>query len=325
MNVELFGTNVRFDDPWVFALALVALAGFAVNIRRARASGGGLLFSSVAILPPTRTSLRVRLRWALLPVRVVAVLLLIVALARPLVAHAAIAEGIDIAIAIDISSSMGAKDFDGATRIEGVKKVTHDFIGGLKNDRVGIVAFQAEAVELGPLTLDYAAAQRLADSLEAGGLRLRGGTAIGLGIAGAVDVLRQAVSRSKVVILLTDGENNSGEITPLDAAQVAKLLDVRVYTIGAVPTAVGGRQGAIEVDERQMRQISAMTGGEYYRASDKSSLLSIYQGIATLEKSRLGPRGYTDYEELYWPFLAAGATLLMLEVLLSFTVFRRVP
>ncbi len=124
------------------------------------------------------------------------------------------------------------------------------------------------------------------------------------------------------IILLTDGENNAGELTPLDAAQLASLLGVRVYTIGAVPAI---RQGDLEVDEKQMQRVSETTGGEYHRASDPQALLSIYRGIAELEKSRVGNRGYTDYDEVYLAFLLAGGALLLLETFLVATVFRRVP
>jgi Ca-activated chloride channel family protein len=323
VNVELFGSQVRFDAPWALALIGVALAALVLS-GRPRGAPGGLLFSSLGLIPLSRTAWRVRLRWTLLPLRLGAVILLILALARPLVARAAVAEGIDIAIAIDISSSMGAKDFDGGTRIAAVKKVTRDFIGGLSNDRVALVAFQAEATQVSPLTLDYPAIQKLVDSLEDGGLRLRGGTAIGLGIASAVDLLRDSEAKSKVVIVLTDGENNSGEITPLDSAQVAKLMGVHVYSIGAVPTSQAGST-VVEVDERVMQRISEMTDAQYHRASDRNTLADIYRDVSRLEKARVGNRGYTDYEELYAPFLVVALALLTVELLLAGTAFRRIP
>ena len=324
MSVELFGSQVRFDQPLALALIGVALVALVLGARRERGPSGGLLFSSLGLVPRSRTTWRVRLRWTLLPLRLAAAVLLVLALARPLVARAAVAEGIDIAIAIDISSSMGAKDFDGGSRIAAVKKVTREFIGGLDSDRVALVAFQAEATQVSPLTLDYPALQKLVDSLEDGGLRLRGGTAIGLGIASAVDLLRDSEAKSKVVIVLTDGENNSGEITPLDSAQLAKLMGVHVYSIGAVPTSQA-RSTVVEVDERVMQRISEMTDAQYHRASDRNTLADIYRDIARLEKARVGNRGYTDYEELYAPFLLAGAALLVAELLLAATVFRRTP
>jgi len=323
VSVELFGSQVRFDAPWALALIVVALVALGVGARRDRVSGG-LLFSSLGLVPRSRTTWRVRLRWTLVPLRLAAVVLLVVALARPLVARAAVAEGIDIAIAIDISASMGSKDFDGGTRIDAVKNVTRQFIGGLTNDRIALVAFQAEATQVSPLTLDYPAMQKLVDSLQDGGLRLRGGTAIGLGIASAVDLLRDSEARSKVVIVLTDGENNSGEITPLDAGQLAKVVGVHVYSIGAVPTSQANSQ-TVEVDERVMQRISEMTDAQYHRASDRNTLADIYRDIARLEKARVGNRGYTDYEEVYAPFLLAGAALLILEVVLAGTAFRRIP
>ncbi len=324
MNAELFGSQVRFDQPLALALVAAALVALFLGARRERGPAGGLLFSSLSLVPRSRTTWRVRLRWTLLPLRLAAVVLLVVALARPLVARAAVAEGIDIAIAIDISGSMGAKDFDGETRIAAVKKVTGDFVAGLQSDRVALVAFQAEATQVSPLTLDYGAVRKLVDSLEDGGLRLRGGTAIGLGIASAVDLLRESEAKSKVVIVLTDGENNSGEITPLDSAQLAKLMGVHVYGIGAVPTAQRNST-TVEVDELVMQRISEMTDAQYHRASDRNTLADIYRDVARLEKARVGNRGYTDYEERYAPFLIAGASILLVELLLAATVFRRIP
>lgn len=173
---------------------------------------------------------------------------------------------------------------------------------------------------MSPLTLDYAAAQRLIDPIEPGKV-LRDGTAIGTGLATAVNVLRESTARSKVIVLATDGENNTGDIQPLDAAQMAKLLGIRVYTVGVAPTG----KGAGDVDEALMKRMSDLAGGQYYRASDEGALRNVYQEIEALEKARVGSRGFVETSDASLPFVAIGATLLVLEILLATTVFRRTP
>ena len=323
MSLHLLGAEMAFDAPWAFALlALVALA-LALEIRRERTRPPAVLFSSLGLLPAARTSTRVRLRWLLLPIRVIALTALIAALAAPSVVHASFdvpAEGIDIVIALDTSSSMTSNDFGGEQRIVAAKKVIDGFLAGLKNDRAAIVIFSSESMVLSPLTLDYAAAQRLIDPIEPG-KALRDGTAIGTGLASAVNVLRDSTARSKVIVLATDGENNTGDIAPLDAAQMAKLLGIRVYTVGVAPTG----KGAGEVDESLMKRMSDIAGGQYYRASDESALRNVYQEIEALEKARVGSRGFVETTDASLPFVAIGAAFLVLEILLATTVFRRTP
>jgi len=316
-------TAVRFADPWAFALLALVVAGIGVALLRARRPAAGLLFSSLGLLPAARAGLRVRLRWLPVPLRVLALALFVVALARPQIVHAN-AETVTEGIVIDTSGSMSERGFGGTTKIEGVKRVVHDFLGGLKNDRVGIVSFSGEAVVLGPPTLDYAASQKLVGPLEVG--VLSGGTAIGTGLATGLNVLRDSDSKSKIVVLLTDGENNSGDITPLDAAKIAQLLGIRVYTIGAISASSG--ELALEggsVDEQLMRRISDMTGGHYYRVTDENSLADVYREIEQLEKSHVGTREFTSYDEAALPLLLLGGALLFLELALASTVFRRTP
>ena len=281
------------------------------------------MFSSLGLLPPSRTSWRIRSRWLLLPVRVLGASALIAALAAPSVVQASYdvpAEGIDIVVALDVSSSMTNKDFGGEARIDAAKKVINGFLGGLKNDRAGVVIFSAEGLVLSPLTLDYAAAQRLVSPVEPGKV-LKDGTAIGTGLATAINAIRGSTARSKVVILATDGENNTGDIQPLDAAQMAKVLGIRVYTVGVAPTG----KGAGDLDEALMKQMATLAGGQYYRASDEAALRNIYSEITALEKARVGSRGFIETTDATLPFIAIGAALLALEIVLSTTVFRRAP
>lgn len=322
MSTRIFGTEIRFDAPWALALLALVVVATALELSRERGRSGGVLFSSLGLVPRAHGSWRVRLRWLLLPLRVLAATALIVALAAPSVVQAAFdvpAEGIDIVIVVDTSSSMTTPDLDGQPRIEVVKKVVHDFLGGLKNDRVGIVIFSAESMVLSPLTLDYAAAQRLMEPVAAG-RPLRDGTAIGTGLATGLNVVRESAARGKVAILLTDGQNNSGDVQPTDAAQIAKLIGVRLYTIGAVAA-----RSRAEVDEALMKRMAESTGGLYFRASDETALRDVYREIQTLEKARVGTRAFISTEDASLPFAAAGAGLLALQLLLALSVFRRTP
>jgi Ca-activated chloride channel family protein len=319
VTIDLFDQSLRLADPWALALGALGLAAFVVAALREARPAGGVLFPSLGLLPGRTSSWRSRLRWVLLPMRLAAVLLLVVALARPEVAQAAIAEGIDIALVIDVSASMLATDLGTGTRMQAVKRAATTFVQGLKDDRVGVVVFGGDALELSPLTLDYTAVRGLIEPIEAGEL-VAGGTAIGTGLATTVNMLRESPAKSKVAVLLTDGENNAGEIGPLDAAQLGRVLGVRVYTIGAVSLERGD-----EVDEQALRQMAELTGGRYYHATDEAGLVTIYREIAQLEKARVGTRGYDDYEPRHLPFLLLGGALLLVELLLAASLFRRVP
>ncbi|TMC74390.1 MAG: VWA domain-containing protein [Chloroflexi bacterium] len=321
-------TSLRFEDPWLLVLLLVVGAAILLNLWRARRPGTGLLFPSLGLVPAARPGRRVRWRWLLVALRVAALMAFIVALARPQLVRASVesvAEGIDVVLVLDTSGSMAERGFGGSTKIEAVKRVVNDFLGGLKNDRVGLVVFSGEAIVLGPPTLDYAASQKLVAPIDTG--TLAGGTAIGTGLASGINVLRDSEAKSKVVILLTDGENNSGDISPIDAANMAKLLDVRVYTIGAISlTSTADKDVSSDtVDEQLMRKIAEDTGGHYYRVSDENSLAEVYREIESLEKSHVGTRDFVDYQEAHLAFLALGIAILFAELILAATVFRRTP
>ena len=328
MTIELFGTSVLFADPLVLAFLLVVPALAYLGLSRERRTGGALLFSSVQLIPGRRRAWRAQLRPVLLVVRALALVMLIAALARPQVVRASeiSAEGIDIAIVVDVSGSMTTAGFGRAnvTKLDGVKRVVHDFVGGLKNDRVGLVIFGSDALLLSPLTLDHKAVQELTGPLESGRI-VGGATAIRMGLATGLNVLRDSTAKSKVAVVLTDGENNSGQITPGDAAKAARLLGVRVYTIGAILTSERQR-GASPVNESELRDMAESTGGQYFSASDETALRQIYDDIALLERTRIGVRTeYAAYEDVMLPFLLGGVLLLVLEVLFGLTLLRRTP
>ena len=261
---------------------------------------------------------------------------LILALARPQLRNdeeLTNGEGIDIVLCLDISGSMLAQDFS-PNRMEAAKKVASDFIDGRPTDRIGLVIFSGESFTMSPLTTDRSVLKNQLFSVESG--LLEDGTAIGSGLATSVERLRSSQSRSKVIILLTDGENNGGLIDPNTAKEIAKSVGVRVYTIGVgtegfapMPMQTAGgviiQKEKVSIDEKLLTQIAKETGGKYFRAKDNESLSSIYREIDQLEKSKIEITTLKRYSEQFFPFALAAAILIFVEYLLRFTIFRKFP
>lgn len=295
----------------------------------------GLRYSDVE---PTRgipASWRVRLRHVPAVLRMSALALGIVALARPQVhdvIRTRVAEGIDIMLVLDTSSSMRAEDFE-PNRFEAAREVAGSFVEGRVSDRVGLVVFAAEAFTQVPLTLDYGFLQRVMEQVRIG--TLEDGTAVGTALATAVNRLRETESESKVVVLLTDGRNNRGEIDPMTAAEIASTMDVRVYSIGVgaaeeEPEAAGQHleeqaSGEAGVDEQMLQSVASTTGGRYFAASSKDALQRIYDEIDEMEATEIDERIYTDRDEWYPWFLGPAFALVLLEIVLSTTFLRRFP
>jgi Ca-activated chloride channel family protein len=269
--------------------------------------------------------------------RCAAIALLIVALARPQTSESnetSTAEGIDIMMALDISSSMLARDFR-PDRITAAKEITQNFINDRPNDRIGLVVFAGEAFTQSPLTTDKATLITLLSRVREG--MIDDGTAIGNGLATAVNRLRESSAASKVIILLTDGVNNSGQVAPLTAAEIAQTFGIRVYTIGIGTTGMAptpaidgyGRityvQAPVEIDEEILTQISEMTGGQYFRATDNDKLRTIYEEINQLEKTQIEVDSQTRWFERFMSFALAALALVVLELLLRYFYFRRIP
>lgn len=268
--------------------------------------------------------------------------LIIIAIARPqkgLEESSVRAEGIDIVLCIDLSTSMLAEDFSSGmntmNRLQAAKEVMEKFINNRPYDRIGLVAFSALPFTMAPLSLDQNWLLQQIKQMEAGSLP--DGTAIGLGLSSAVNRLRESTGKSKVVILLTDGINNRGEVSPLNAAQSAKALDIRVYTIGAgsdgmvrmpVRDPFGGTRYVMQpsqIDEATLSQMADLTGGKYFRARDFEGLKQIYEEIDRLEKTEINIDQYRYFEERFMPFLAFGLAALGLEKLLSLSRMGRLP
>ncbi len=315
---------------WPLLLLLAAiplLAWWQVRASRRRprpavVSAGVAPFRELATRRPRR-------RWIPLGLRLAAIALFIVALARPragVVDASVEAEGIDIMLALDVSRSMLdrlAPPNDASDKLTIAKDVLDEFIASRKNDRIGLVQFQAEATITSPLTLDHAALGALVESVRNG--RLPEGTAIGSGIATSTNALRESTARSRVVILLTDGENNAGDIEPGAAARVAKALGVRVYTIGLANAADAGSRRLVGIDERVMQEIANIAGGRYFPAVGLESLKEVYDTIGELETSRVGAREFTTFNEYAPYFLVAGLAFLVLEQVAAATLARRAP
>jgi Ca-activated chloride channel family protein len=269
--------------------------------------------------------------------RLLALAALIVAFARPqtgVTGETVRTEGIDIVLGLDLSSSMLAEDLE-PNRIEAAKQVAADFVAGRRNDRIGVVAFAAEAFTQAPLTLDHNVVVNLISELEVG--MIEDGTAVGMGLATAVKRLQESEAESKVVVLLTDGRNNRGEIDPTTAAQMAQALGVKVYAIGAgrrgtarvpVDDPYFGRryvQMRVNIDEEVLHEVAELTGGRYYRATDRESLENIYREIDELETTEIEVQHFTRYGELFHYPLIFGLVLIVLEIGLANTVLRKLP
>ena len=241
-------------------------------------------------------------------------------------------EGIDIMLAMDVSTSMSAVDIQ-PNRIDVAKEVASQFVSGRTNDNIGLTLFAGESFTQCPLTIDYRSVLSLIDK---SGIEyvlngaLKDGTAIGLGIANAVSRLKDSKAKSKVIILLTDGSNNSGEITPEDAAKIAKEYDIRIYTIGfrtdteVVQTPYGLLNNS-EFDEKTLKSIASVTGGEYFRSSSKSSLIDIYKEIDQLERTKLEIKHFGDQKEMFMIFALVAIVSLMLEIMLRNTILKKIP
>jgi len=284
--------------------------------------------------------LRVRLMHLPMILRCVAFAMIVMAMARPQTHNAwdeRNVEGIDIMLAMDVSTSMLAEDLK-PNRIEAAKDVAASFIADRPNDNIGLTIFAGEAFTQCPMTTDHASLLNLLKGVRtdiaANGL-ISDGTAIGMGLANAVSRLKDAKTKSKVVILLTDGSNNMGDISPMTAAQIAKSLGIRVYTIGVgtnkvarypMPVA-GGVQYVnipVEIDTKTLSNIAATSDGNFYRATNNKELKQIYQDIDKLEKSRMNVKKFSKRYEAYQPFAIVALLALILEILLKLTVLRKI-
>ncbi|MDP8230324.1 MAG: VWA domain-containing protein [Candidatus Gorgyraea atricola] len=329
---------MRFANPLFLILLGIIPLMIWDYFRRAKVREANLIFSDISIVKTVQPGFRVRYRHVPMILRIVAVFIFILALARPQAGQMEeeiITEGIDIMLTLDTSSSMKAEDFKPQNRLGAAKEVISEFIKSRKNDRIGLVVFSRSSFTQCPLTLDYGVLLDLLDKIDIG--MIEDGTAIGTAIANSVNRLRDSKAKSKVIILLTDGINNAGKIDPQTAAKAARALEVKIYTIGAgkpggamypVDHPIFGKryvQMDTEIDEALLKEIAEETGGIYFRAKDEKGLEEIYETIGKLEKTEIETKEYANYHELATGFILPGFVVFLLGTILGNTLFRKIP
>jgi Ca-activated chloride channel family protein len=328
--------DVTFAEPGVLLLLLAIPALVFLRLRRQGTMTSDYRYTTLEPFRSIGPTWRERLRPALFALRMFVLAALIVALARPRSVsrrEEIVTEGIDIVLVVDVSGSMLAEDFQ-PNRIEAAKAVAVRFVDGRVSDRIGLVVFAAESFTQCPLTVDYRILKRSIEEVRSG--LIEDGTAVGMAVANGVNRLRESEAKSRVMILLTDGVNNRGEIDPLTAAQIAAEYGIRIYTVAVgtrgtapypvrTPFGIRYRNIQVEVDEGTLRQVAETTGGRFFRATDNASLEEIYREIDRLEKTKIEVRAYRRYREHYPAWVGLGLLLLALEAALSGTVLSKIP
>lgn len=324
--------NITFAYPWVFTLLVLPVFLVFWELRKGRKRQATMQISSVKQLKGVST-FKTSLVPALFVFRLLALAGLIAALARPQLRNReqqVTGEGLDIVLCIDVSGSMMSEDFS-PNRMEAAKQEAIQFVNHRPTDRIGVVIFSGESFTVCPLTTDHAAVITQLNSIRSG--LLEDGTAIGSGLATSVERLKSSQSKSKIVILMTDGVNNGGIIDPETAKDIARAMGIKVYTIGigtngyaSMPNGVGGRvEEKVAIDEKLLKEIAGATGGEYYRATDNQTLDSVYHNIDQLEKSKVEITTYERVTEVFMPFALAALGLLLVDSLLRYTILRKFP
>ncbi len=330
--------NITFEYPWVLGFTLLLVLLVVWYIWRHDKLKASVRYSSLVNFERSKTDIKTSLRHLPFILRLLAMLFLIIATARPqttLSRKDINVEGIDIIIGMDISGSMLARDFK-PNRLEASKDVAKDFIAGRPNDRIGLVIFSGEAFTQCPLTTDHAVLINLFDPIESG--MVEDGTAIGDGLATAINRLKDSEAISKVIILITDGVNNLGYMDPMTAAEIAKLYGIRVYTIGVgsmgkAYTPVGIYPDGsyayeyvdVRIDENMLENVAEMTDGRYFRATNKKKLIEIYREIDALEKSKIDVTEFHSKDEKFLIFLIIAGALFMTEFLTRYVFLRTIP
>jgi Ca-activated chloride channel family protein len=328
--------GIHFANPKFLWLLILIPVLIAYSIFYLRKKSSQIIFPGINVFAGIQPTLKQRLRTLPLILKLIAFALIIVALARPQSSSSGqnvTTEGIDIIMALDISSSMLAEDLK-PNRIEAAKKVAEEFISSRPNDRVGLVVFGGESFTQCPLTTDHSVLKNLFNGIQSG--MLADGTAIGEGLATAVNRIRSSTAKSKVIILLTDGVNNIGAISPETAGEIAKTFGIRVYTIGVgtlgmapypfkTPFGIQYQNVEVQIDEPVLKKIAAETDGKYFRATNTSKLKEIYDSIDKLEKTKIDVTEFRKYTEEFYPWVLAALLFLLLDVILRFTVFKSIP
>lgn len=321
--------NIVFENGWFLWFELLVPVLTAYYLYRLKKSHAPVALSTSSFLSGGRRTFRHYLRHILFGMRMAVIALVIIVIARPQNVdkwQSSTTEGIDIVLALDVSGSMLARDFT-PDRLEASKDVATEFISGRPYDRIGLTVFSGESFTQCPLTTDHAVLINLLHEVKSG--IIEDGTAIGVGLATAINRIKDSDAVSKVIILLTDGVNNMGAIDPMTAAEIARTFGIRVYTIGVgsmgeadypvqTPFGTQYRKMKVEIDESLLQKISELTGGMYFRAVDNSSLQNVYNEIDKLEKSKIETREHSKREEVFMNWALAAAIILTMEILLRY-------
>lgn len=335
MNALMDWKHLSFAQPWFFGLLLLIPFMIWWQLKKKQKDNPAFRLTTTASIARVRPTWKVRLRPLMFALRMIALTMLVVSLARPQssnVTESVDSEGVDIVLAVDVSGSMLAEDLK-PNRIEAAKKVAADFIDQRPTDRIGLVIFSGESFTQCPITIDHNVLKEQLSQIKSG--VLVDGTAIGMGLATSVDRLRNSKGKSRIIIFLTDGVNNTGLIDPSTALEIAKAYKIRIYSIGAgsegqalmpvqTPMGMQKQMVPVQIDEPLLKQMAIQTGGKYYRATSTNALKSIYQDIDKLEKTKIEVSSYKHYAELFFPFTLIALICLALEVLLRYTVFRSI-
>lgn len=332
----LLPDEFKFANPEYLYLFILLPIFTLWYIYKERKQNLALKFSTISGFKGANKSLRIYLRHSLLLIRLLAFSAIVVALARPQTSSSMetiSSEGIDIIVSLDVSTSMLAEDFK-PNRIEAAKKQAIEFVDKRVNDRMGLVVFAGESFTQCPITVDHTVLKNLISTVTSG--MVEDGTAIGMGLATAVTRLKESKAKSKVIILLTDGVNNTGIVAPLTAAEIAKTFDIRVYTIGVgtrgtapypvkTPFGTQYRNVDVQIDDALLKEIAKMTGGKYYRATNNKGLSEIYSEIDELEKTKVDVAVFSKKKEEYHPLVLIALILLVSEILGRYMIFRTLP
>lgn len=335
MQALFDGHAIVFAHPFYFLLLLLFPFIFWWHRKNKTPQKVAFRLTSLTALQVLKPSWRVRWQPVLLLLRCIGLIALVIALARPQtsdVSETMDSDGVDIVLSIDVSGSMLAEDLK-PNRIEAAKQVASSFIDQRANDRIGLVIFSGESFTQCPITIDHNILKEQLQAIESG--MLQDGTAIGMGLATAVDRLRHSKAKSKIIILLTDGVNNTGLIDPSTALEIAKSFKLRVYCIGVgtrgealsvvqTPQGLQKKMVPVEIDEALLKNIASQTGGKYFRATNNSSLSAVYNEIDQLEKSKVTLKGIKHYTELFFPFAIIALIALALELFLRYTLFKTI-
>lgn len=331
-----FFDHIKFANPELFYLFLLIPILMLWYIFRNKKQNPNFHFSFGSQLTKIKPSLKQKLRHLNFALRMLALGFIIIALARPQSSSTKEnikTEGIDIVLAMDVSTSMLAEDLK-PNRIDAAKQTAREFIENRLNDRIGLVVFSGESFTQCPVTIDHDILINLMNDIKSG--MIEDGTAIGMGLATSVSRLQTSKAKSKIVILLTDGVNNRGFVAPKTAAEIAQEFDIKVYTIGVgtkgkapypvqTPFGVRYQNVDVDIDENVLKEIAQITNGKYFRATNNKSLKSIYEEIDKLEKTEIDVTSFTRYSEEFKPFLVIALVLLAIEILLRYLVFRTFP